>query len=240
MAAIPGIFGSEAPIGPDVARRRAVAVPLFRALLLATLGGALVGAAPPAAPATTSLEDLMARFARMPGLVADFREEKTLALLRDPLVSEGTIYFSPPDHLARVVRAPVASRLVLDGDRLGFSDGGAGSGGREIAVDTYPTMSLLVDSMRRILSGDLAGLEALYRIDYATDGDGWSARLEPTAPELRSALRELRLRGSGLAVGEFVLVERNGDTTRMVFSDVHTDRRFDDEERARVFGMPGR
>lgn len=200
----------------------------------------LLVAAPVAADGAPSLERLMAGFAAMPGLSASFREEKQMALLREPLVSRGTLYFAPPDRLARWVEEPVASWLVVDARGLTFSvDGETG----HIPVDSHPMMGLLVDSLRMIFGGDLQGLRALYEIEYQAVGApgeaGWRARLVPLREPLSGAIAELRLRGTGVSVAELGVFERNGDTTRLFFSDVDTAHHFDEEELALRFELPG-
>ena len=52
-------------------------------------------------PTPIALEELMGRLAESGGVRARFRETKHLSLLTAPLVSEGTLYFAPPDRFAR-------------------------------------------------------------------------------------------------------------------------------------------
>lgn len=206
---------------------------------LAVLGSLLPGAAAGSPPGPPTLEELMAGLGAMPGLSARFREEKHLTLLREPLVSRGAIYFAPPDRLARWVEEPVPSRLVVDGRGLAYSgDGETG----HVPMDSHPMVGLFVHSLRMILGGDLAGLRRLYEIEYgpadAAGPEAWRARLVPLREPLRGTIAELRLRGRGVSVTEFGLVEAGGDETRMVFTDVDTDHRFGPEELALRFGLP--
>src|SRR4051812_34136298 len=77
----------------------------------------------PAPAAATGLDALMARFRAIPGLSARFREEKRIALLARPLVSEGTIHYAPPGRLARHQLTPTISSVLLEGATLRFGDG---------------------------------------------------------------------------------------------------------------------
>ena len=77
----------------------------------------LAGAAPGTereAKEPVSLAALLARFRALPGLEARFHEVKKLALLKAPLVSEGTIHYAPPDRLARQTTRPAFSTLIVD------------------------------------------------------------------------------------------------------------------------------
>src|SRR5205085_6549474 len=50
----------------------------------------------PAAKAPPTIDALLAGLAKAPGLYAHFRAEKHITLLQAPLVSEGSLYFTPP------------------------------------------------------------------------------------------------------------------------------------------------
>lgn len=247
-------FGSEpharARTGRSLRRNRPLVVLGLVALVALAEPASAHEASEPVAPpasAALSLEALMAGFGAMSGLTAEFREERRLSLLREPLESRGAIYFLPPARFARVVRDPFPSRVVVDADQLRFA-GDDGKG--HIAIDSHPMIAVFVDSLRMILAGDLAGLRTLYEIDFASPDfaspdngatpGSWSARFEPKGDVLGEWLARLTLRGQGLVVGEFVIVERNGDTTRMTFSEVDPRHTFSAGERALIFDLPDR
>ena len=76
----------------------------WRLLWLAAAAALALGADPATHSGDLTLDDLLGHMATTRGVVADFREIKTLKLLDSPLESRGTIYFIPPDRLARVTR----------------------------------------------------------------------------------------------------------------------------------------
>ena len=92
--------------------RKVVGVVLVAGALLAGPAAAQEPVAAPVA-STPALEQLLARFAAMSGLSARFREEKRMALLAAPLVSEGTLYFAPKGRLARHITAPAPATVLL-------------------------------------------------------------------------------------------------------------------------------
>ena len=109
--------------------RRAISIPNEREAARAgarpagAAGGGVGGggvARIPSGPLT--LEVLMHGMATSTGVRAEFREEKTLALLESPLVSEGTLYFIPPSRMARITTRPGASSLVIDGQKMSYTD----------------------------------------------------------------------------------------------------------------------
>ncbi len=56
--------------------------------------------------APIAIDALLARFKAVPGLQAKWHEEKRIALLAKPLVSDGTLHYAPPQKLARHTLSP--------------------------------------------------------------------------------------------------------------------------------------
>jgi outer membrane lipoprotein-sorting protein len=192
---------------------------------------ATIRATPEAAPA--ALEALLVGMASTSGVVADFREVKRLALLSEPLESRGTLYFVPPDRLARVTTTPTATRLVIDGDRFSFDDG---TGSQAMDLSGNPVAREVVENFIVLFNGDLDALRRRYEPEFATGDDGWSLVLTPRASRLRNLVARVTLEGQGRALTRMTLLEAGGDTTTTHFEDVRSDYAFDAAELARVFG----
>jgi outer membrane lipoprotein-sorting protein len=215
-----------------------------RSALRATLASIGIGlaaatsAAEPPAPPPRSLESLLAEFRALPGVSARFREERRIALLREPLVSSGTVYFAPPDRLVRHVEQPIASTALIEGGELRF---GAAGTERSLDLETHSAVRGFVDGFRLLLAGDLAALRQLYEVHLeAPPGaeDAWEVALRPSHEPLRTAIESIRMSGRDRRLLALRIRERNGDETRMDFSDVRTDRRFSDAELAELFRLP--
>jgi outer membrane lipoprotein-sorting protein len=192
---------------------------------------ALLGSASADAP---SLESLVASFAAMPGLAARFHEEKQLSLLQAPLLSEGVLYFAPPDRLVRHVEKPAPSTLLLRGDELVL---GTAADQHAIDLASQPAVRSFVDAFRLVLAGDLPRLRALYEIAFRrTDGgDGWQIQLAPRDERLAGAIRSIDVAGAGPALREVRVVQSNGDATTTRFSDVDRNRHFSAAELEALF-----
>lgn len=198
--------------------------------------GALALAPAPGRAAPDALDDLLARFRAMPGLEADFREEKRFALLDAPLVSRGTLHFQPPGRLARHVTAPAPSTVLLDGDRLAFGDE---HGRTELDLARRPAVRLFVDAFVKVLAGDRPALARIFHLAHApADDDGWTLVLRPRVSPLKEAIERLELQGRGLVLARMRLVEVGGDETLTTFSRVDVERRYGPDEAARVFRLP--
>ncbi len=185
------------------------------------------------------LESLLERFSRVPGLEAVFREEKSLTLLREPLISRGRLYYAAAGRLARYTEEPVDSLLLVEGERLSYASGGERGA---IDLDSNPAVRVFVDSFRLLLKGDLPRLRERFEIDFASASesgrDGWRVRLIPRDPSLSGFLSSIQIEGRELLLSQLRILEKSGDETAMFFSSVQVDRRFKREELDSLFRLP--
>jgi hypothetical protein len=200
------------------------------------------GSAPAASDAPLTLDDLLARFRTIAGLSARFREEKHIALLAAPLVSEGTVHYSPPGRLARHTLAPSVSSVVLDGTTLRFGDGASS---RTIDTATSPVVRAFVDSFLAVLAGDRGKLDRNFLVEFTTPapaskvGRSWEIALTPRDASLTRIIREIRLAGNGIVVEKIRIREATGDEGITTFSEVDPARTYSPAEADRVFRLAG-
>ncbi len=196
--------------------------------------------APNASPRMT-LDSVLTRFRAAPGLFARYREEKRIALLAEPLVSEGTVHYAPPQRIARHARTPTPSSVVFDGKTLRFGDG---TGEQQIDVRTAPVARAFIESFLGVLAGDGAQLERTFVVDFragdaAHPGERWELSLVPRAPALLAILSEVRFAGDGAIVLQMRIREASGDEGVTTFFDVDAAHRYSAAEEARVFRVSG-
>lgn len=192
---------------------------------------AFLVAAAPAAP--INFESLLRRFAAMPGMTAKFREEKRIALLRAPLVSEGSIYFAAPDRIARHVERPRASTLVMRGQELSMWDA---SGVHRFDLATLPVALSFVGTLRLLLTGDLVALRALYDVEFrGGEARSWTVDLVPRAASLSGVIERIEVEGTEERLVALRVVEKGGDETVTRFSEIDPARSFTDAELERFF-----
>jgi outer membrane lipoprotein-sorting protein len=188
-----------------------------------------------------SLDDLLARFARLQGMSARYREEKRIALLKRPLQSEGSIQFAAPNLLLRRVERPEPAVMLLAGDALQIADA---TGARRIDLQGNPMVRHFVLTFVHVLAGDRAALERLYTLSFTSGGapsaERWRLELTPRRPELARMIERATLIGQGAVVEQMTLQERNGDVTVLSFSHVDLGVRFDAAARTRIFRLPGK
>ncbi|NNL84642.1 MAG: outer membrane lipoprotein carrier protein LolA, partial [Myxococcales bacterium] len=144
------------------------------------------------APAPITLEAVMQRLASSPGFRADFREVREIALLREPLESTGTLYFVPPDRLARHTHSPEPGLMLIEGDRLRTRDA---LGEEELDLAAQPRARRLVDQLTLLLRGDLPALRDAYETDFDAAGSDWSLVLVPRDVVAREIIGRISLHG---------------------------------------------
>jgi outer membrane lipoprotein-sorting protein len=203
-----------------------------RARLAALAACVFLGAAEPEPPAL-DLGALLARMSGTTGVVADFTERKFLRLLGEPLESKGTLYYQPPDRLARITSEPAKTRLVLDGDRMRYSDE---AGSSEVSLADAPVARVFAENMVAIFRGDRAELESRYRLEFHAEGQRWQLALTPKGAPLDRAIASIQLSGTGRVLRQLDVVERDGDSTQTVFEKSDPAHVFTAEESLAVFG----
>ena len=164
-----------------------------------------------------------------------FREEKRIALLTTPIVSEGTVHYARPGRLVRRITRPSPQTVLIDAGRLQMSEGGRVE---TIDLAAQPVVRSFVDTFTLLFGGDRAALERIYRVTHsAGDGTRWTIVLTPRASPLDRFLREIRFEGDGTSLRSMVMTEVSGDVTTTTFTDVDTTRRYTAEESARIFSL---
>lgn len=207
--------------------------------MLVLLAVFLLGADAPAPSqqpnGTLTLDELLGHMATTRGVVAEFREVKLLSLLDAPLETRGTLYFVPPDRLARVTTSPTATRLVLRGDQMRFEDE---AGANDIDLSANPVARQFADNLVVLWRGDRAELEKLYRLEFSAVGPAWKLALAPKGSPLDRFITSIRLSGDGQKISEMELLETDGDRTHTVFEKTEVDHAFGPDEERAIFG-PG-
>jgi len=210
--------------------------PLRALLALAALAALLPAAGARAAGERPDLDALLAHFARSRGVEASFREEKTLPLLAEPLVSEGVLYYAPPGRMARFTTSPERTSLLLVGDRLRLEDS---LGVDEIDLAERSEARRFVEQLLVLFRGDADALRRDYEASFEWRDGPWTLALVPRDRRVREIVREIALRGDGPRLDEMVVTGTEGEVTRTTYARVVTDRPFRDEEIARLFPEEG-
>ena len=215
---------------------------MLQRALFCSLGLLLLGTFPEAAatkpsPPAMTLDRLLSQLSTMPGLEATFIERKHLKLLVKPLVSKGKLYFTAPGYLARHVLKPKPARMVITPKHLEIAQE---QGTQRIDLSARKDVKTFVESFARLLAGDKKALEAVYVLKFTTSEaapDRWSLSLTPRSSTLRALVTRLTITGKGYAVSRIRVDETSGDWTETGITAAKPKRRFEPDERRRLFGF---
>lgn len=181
-------------------------------------------------------EALVRSFAKLEGVEAKFREEKTIALLATPLVNEGTVHFSRPGYFARHTTKPENNSIVIRGELV---ESGTQKQKETLRTGQHPVLRSFVQGYMGLLAGDFDALKKSYKLLYTEPQKGrWSIKLVPRDKRLLSVIKSIEMSGKGKQVSSMVIIEASGDVARTTFSDVKTSRSYSKDERANVFRLP--
>jgi outer membrane lipoprotein-sorting protein len=190
----------------------------------------------PSAKAPTSAKELFAGLAKLPGLTASFHEEKHLSVLVEPLVSEGTVAFAPPDRLIRVTRTPIWSSLIVKESSITYTDD---AGKQELSMAQDHPARAFVQVFVDVIRGDLASIQKRFELSFSTtSGESWTLSLRPRKQKELAEIKQIRLDGSGLAIASMEVVEASGDRAVTTFSSVTTSRSPTSKEIAAMLKKP--
>ena len=187
------------------------------------LGGlAIVALLCPSARAAEGGDPILAHLeavsARVQTLSSDFTQQKYLAVFKEALVSRGRFYYRKPDRLRWELTAPVVSGFALNG-QTGRRWQGSERSSRCFELDRDPVMKIVAEQLLAWARADFPWLRAHYRI-RVVGSKPVRLRLEPlfaTGGFLDHL--EIRFAPDGSHVQQVELHEKDGDYTRIRFSD---------------------
>lgn len=182
---------------------------LWRSLLIlpltCTVGAAGVG--------EFTLEELLAGFAEVETVSADYREVRKLNILQEPLISSGTLCYRAPDILIKQVLEPREERVEIRGDRVQVID----TDGEitTLLLDEHAALRAFAESLRATLAGDRAALERYYRVQLTGDHDDWILRLVPRTDAAAMLVNSIVLRGAAARVHSIETLRTGGAHSTM-------------------------
>lgn len=163
--------------------------------------------------AAGSLEALMTDLAKVEERHARFVEERTIGILDEPLVTEGTLSYRAPDRLIRQDLLPDPAIYAIEGEQLRIV---IDDQERVLALDQEPLLQAMVTPFRAMLAGDEATLNALFDLAYAENDDRWTVTLTPKpSTASRSFIDRIEIAGTGRNVERMDVYEQGGDISRM-------------------------
>lgn len=183
--------------------------------ILAGLAALLLSGIALPAPAAESwgLEDLFARFAKIPSSNARFTETREIGMLTTPLESSGTLSYRRPDFLEKRTLQPQPEGLRLEGDRLTLTQADGAS--RTLSVSAMPEIQTYVESIRATLRGDVPSIMRFYEVALEGAPQDWRMQLTPRAEEARKIVQRIVIAGGDATIRRIEVLQADGDRSVM-------------------------
>lgn len=201
-------------------RRVALTVTLLGAAASGALASAPARAASQAEAANADsalVSQIASHLARAKGVRAQFTQTQTLAALREPLVSRGTLVFVRERGVIWRVDAPYKTSYVI-GD-AGVSEVDAnGKRGNAKSAASVRGVAQVSKMMRAMLGGDLSALYSQFDVAAQGTPSQWKLELKPNQPQLAQAIKGLQMSG-GAFLQTLRITLANGDITQIEFSN---------------------
>ncbi|WP_415774685.1 outer membrane lipoprotein carrier protein LolA [Paraburkholderia sp. J11-2] len=201
-------------------KRCAAAAALIVVQSMGTAAQAVTAPSNANANASTSdaalVSQIASRLARANGVRSHFTQTQTLAAMKAPLVSTGSLLFYRERGVIWQVETPYKKTWIMrEGgvtviDAAGQRTANGGAQGARGAAE-------IAKMMRAMLGGDLSGLYSQFDVEARGTPAQWQMRLVPRQPQIAQALRGIEMEG-----GDFLRSLRitfaNGDVTQYEFS----------------------
>lgn len=175
------------------------------------------------------LAELKTAAAQTETLQGSFVQEKTLQMFDQLLVSQGALVFRKPDQLRWELLTPVASGFVLRGSD-GVRWNSVSQQVQRFSVATDPVMGLVAQQLLAWARVDLEWLGRRYRMEVL-QREPIVLRLIPLDPAEADFVEQLQVAFAPVQgyVREVLVVERQGDSTRLIFNEIELNNRVTEE-----------
>ena len=173
----------------------------------------LAGAAA-AAPSALTIGELMQMLASFESAQGRFVETRHSALLKAPLVLQGTLAYRRPDRVEKHVLTPYDERIIVEGGRLTIENR-THNRNQSLAVSGAPGLAALVESIRATRAGDLLALQRHFTLQVEGARERWTLTLKPLDAQVGDHVVSIALSGSGARIGQVTIDETSGDRSVM-------------------------
>jgi hypothetical protein len=173
------------------------------------------------------LDSLRSSMAEVRSVQARFVQEKSLAMLQEPLRSEGRLYYQAPDDLRWEYTVPEAQGFSVRGSK-GWRWWPSGEH-KPLDLKKDPLLGPMAAELLVWVKFDLKHIQMAYGVEVL-QYDPPLLRLRPRAQQLRRVLDHLDIAFTpdGRSVLQVDYLEPDGDTTSLRFLDAILDARIPD------------
>ena len=149
---------------------------------------------------------------------AAFMQERKLSGFAKPLLSSGKFTVRRGAGIVWEQLQPFTLTVTMDAADLTQRDHQGNV--TRLAIDKNPSLAGLATLLRALFEGDVPTLTRFFAISAEDRGDSWRLDLTPTDETLKFIFSRIVIDGQDAVTG-LELYDRQGDVTRLTFSDIH-------------------
>ncbi|CAE6686002.1 Outer-membrane lipoprotein carrier protein [Paraburkholderia aspalathi] len=162
------------------------------------------------------VSQIASRLAQAKGVRAQFTQTQTLAAMKQPLVSTGSLLFVRDRGVIWQIDTPYKATYVITDAGVAEVDA---NGQRVTAHSAQGTRGVAQVSkmMRAMLGGDLSALYSQFDVQAEGSAAQWRMQLTPNQPQIAQSIKGLQMNG-GDYLQSLRITLANGDITKLDFA----------------------
>ncbi|MFM0360459.1 LolA family protein [Paraburkholderia sediminicola] len=163
------------------------------------------------------VSQIASHLAQAKGVRAQFTQTQTLAAMKQPLVSTGSLLFFRDRGVIWQIDAPYKATYVITDAGVAEVDT---NGRRVTAHSAQGTRGVAQVSkmMRAMLGGDLSALYSQFDVQAEGSAAQWRMQLTPNQPQIAQSIKGLQMNG-GDYLQSLRITLANGDITKLDFAN---------------------
>ena len=196
----------------------------MKKLILLTLLG--IASAAYASPMTQSdieqlIQKLQTLHSNQPSLQANFREERRLAMLKDPVVNEGKVWFTLPDKIRREIGGKTPSTTVIDGKKMSIYYPNY----QQLEVYDLEKRPIIKDSLRALTAGlNFREIGSYYNVEGSKDGNAFHITLTPKTAAVKKLVKTVDLTlDENLTPARVIVEDARGQKFTITYTNVRRE-----------------
>jgi outer membrane lipoprotein-sorting protein len=156
-----------------------------------------------------------------PSLQANFREERHLAMLKDPVVNEGKVWFTLPDKIRREIGGKTPSTTVTDGKKVSIYYPNY----QQVEIYDLEKRPIIKDTLRALTAGlNFREVTNYYDIVGSKNGNDYQLTLTPKTAAVRKLVKTVDLTiDENLTPLRVVIQDSKGQMFTESYSNVRRD-----------------
>ena len=149
-------------------------------------------------------------------LQSEFRQEKHMSFLTEPLISEGSFVFANPDKLRWAYSKPYVYTIVFNGNNISINDGNQTT---SFNISENPIFAEVNKMMLGLIQGKLTNDQESFSVAYLQNSTTYKLIFTPQKKEMKEMLSAIEMiidKEQGTAE-RIRMVEQNEDYTDIIF-----------------------